>query len=549
VDGDLDVAIVTQSGQEGRSEDQSSLSTFANRGEGIFEPASVITLHFARPSAVVAVDLDEDGIPDLAWTGRSELRVHYDPWRSRRQRSHYGLGGHAEGGALAVDFDGDGLPDLVTASPADGTIALHQSLGAFQYGGVRLGFPAREPAVLASADLDGDGREEVISAGREGGVAVLEADAAGRLAVHRELEAPPWPAVLEVADLDGDGDLDVAIACDLGSDGLPDPVAILWNAGDGSFAPPAVVPVLPFLFPTSLVAADFDADGRADLAIAGRTAGPHWLRSTAGGSFEAAESLGDDLAEYFALAAADPDGDGLVDLILGSPTEMRMLWNRGGVFERGEQLHETGASLIRLLDLDGDGALDLLHLGWEGCFRRTTCALYVHWGSANGEGVRCSFLPQVPGFTPPADLDGDGHLDLVGLRSPLSLRGALLELFSGHTSAPAPDRNRNRIPDECERAPFRRGDATGDGRLDITDPAGILGHLFRVWPEPSCLEAADANADRKLDITDAIHLLLYLFRGGPPPPPPGPPPAPCGRAVERPVNVEGLGCREYTACA
>jgi hypothetical protein len=69
------------------------------------------------------------------------------------------------------------------------------------------------------------------------------------------------------------------------------------------------------------------------------------------------------------------------------------------------------------------------------------------------------------------------------------------------------------------REQFRRGDANGDGVLDISDPVGILLHLF-AGGAISCLDAADANDDGALDIADPLALLGHFFSGLPPPPPP-----------------------------
>jgi hypothetical protein len=83
--------------------------------------------------------------------------------------------------------------------------------------------------------------------------------------------------------------------------------------------------------------------------------------------------------------------------------------------------------------------------------------------------------------------------------------------------------------------PFVRGDANGDGAVNITDAIGILGYLFTGGVPPWCQDAADTNDTGTLDITDAIYLLGHLFLGseGPPPPnsAPGTDPTP-----------DGLGC-------
>ncbi len=61
------------------------------------------------------------------------------------------------------------------------------------------------------------------------------------------------------------------------------------------------------------------------------------------------------------------------------------------------------------------------------------------------------------------------------------------------------------------------GDLSGDRRVNLIDPVGILSLLFGGAANPACPAAGDANADASLDLSDAIYLLNYLFGGGPAP--------------------------------
>ncbi len=69
---------------------------------------------------------------------------------------------------------------------------------------------------------------------------------------------------------------------------------------------------------------------------------------------------------------------------------------------------------------------------------------------------------------------------------------------------------------------FLRGDANGDGAVDVSDPIHLLTGLFRAGPAPPCEDAADANDDGALDVSDAVTLLLFLFVTGHALPAPGP---------------------------
>ncbi len=74
------------------------------------------------------------------------------------------------------------------------------------------------------------------------------------------------------------------------------------------------------------------------------------------------------------------------------------------------------------------------------------------------------------------------------------------------------------IPDGI---PFSRGDANGDGMVDVSDASFTLGYLFLGDAAPPCLDAADADDDGQIDITDPIATLAYLFLGPAELPPPG----------------------------
>ncbi|MGA1202910.1 MAG: dockerin type I repeat-containing protein [Planctomycetota bacterium] len=67
---------------------------------------------------------------------------------------------------------------------------------------------------------------------------------------------------------------------------------------------------------------------------------------------------------------------------------------------------------------------------------------------------------------------------------------------------------------EASAGVFLRGDANGDGSINIGDAIQTLNHLFVNLPL-TCPAAADLNADDTLDLADPIALLTHLFVGAP----------------------------------
>jgi hypothetical protein len=158
-----------------------------------------------------------------------------------------------------ADFDADGLTDVVVSSWGDSTVQIllgSSDRGMFQRPAVAVG---SAPTGLGSADFDGDGKLDlaVVDNG-DYGVSVLFGTGDGGLERETPISIGKDLAPLVAADLDHDGDTDLAI-------GGHDEVFTLSNQGDGSFGEPESHPFDGT--PGRSAAADFDADGRIDLAF------------------------------------------------------------------------------------------------------------------------------------------------------------------------------------------------------------------------------------------------------------------------------------------
>jgi hypothetical protein len=91
---------------------------------------------------------------------------------------------------------------------------------------------------------------------------------------------------------------------------------------------------------------------------------------------------------------------------------------------------------------------------------------------------------------------------------------------------------------------FIRGDANGDGQLQMNDSRFILEYLYVPGaPDPPCLDAADVNDDMQgIRMSDAIYLLQHLYvPGSPQPPAPFPD---CGPDLTN----DCLNCAGYEPC-
>ena len=178
--------------------------------------------------------------------------------------------------AVAIgDFNGDGKPDLVVhtvdptniehiwflAGNGDGTFAAPVDRGS--YGDATQGIVR-----YASADMNGDGRLDLVGLGFGHGVFVSLGNGDGTFQASKEYSADQgFLTDMAVADFDGDGKPDVAVVgrCCGGATG-PQGVAVLRNNGDGTLAA-ALHPSIGETGPSGIAVGDLNRDGFPDLVV------------------------------------------------------------------------------------------------------------------------------------------------------------------------------------------------------------------------------------------------------------------------------------------
>jgi hypothetical protein len=168
---------------------------------------------------------------------------------------HYPLGGKPADLASA-DLNGDGRPDLVASSGS----GLDVLLGVGRSGlspASRIPLEHR-PGAVTLADLDGSGTPDVVTANRDGTVTVLLGAGDGSFVIKGTYPSGASACFEVVAgDLTGDGAPDVATA-------TGDGAALLAGDGSGGLLAPLRLPVRAECW--HLAAGDFNLDGRLDLA-------------------------------------------------------------------------------------------------------------------------------------------------------------------------------------------------------------------------------------------------------------------------------------------
>jgi hypothetical protein len=168
---------------------------------------------------------------------------------------------------------------------------------------------------VQAADLNGDGAPDLVvgyGGSAAGSVSVLLNDGNGTFAPRADYATGAAPTRILVTDLSGDGRPDLAVVYQSGAAG-GDPVSVLLNNGDGTFAPKVDYAAGSA---SVVAAADLNGDGRPDLIVPPTSNTSSVLFGKGGGAFAAkVDYASAPLA--LSLVAADLNGDGRPDIVLG----------------------------------------------------------------------------------------------------------------------------------------------------------------------------------------------------------------------------------------
>jgi probable HAF family extracellular repeat protein len=306
-------------------------------GDGTFQSPVPYTVG-QGPSTLIAADFDNDGKLDIAvgdsdggiyvLQGNGDGSFHLDPILS--------VAGAGPWDLAVGDFNGDGKLDLACVNQSGNTISIFLGNGDAIFNGDGFFQPPAavatnaNPGQMAVGDFNGDGILDMAVAnfGSFSGntVSVFLGKGNGTFQPKVDYTVSLAPLSLVTADFNGDGKLDLAVANSCGTSspcGRPGLVSILLGNGDGTFKAHVDYPA--GSFPYTIVVGDFNGDGNLDVAVSDLDSSQVTILSGAGdGTFPNSTAVSTD-GSPVGLLAADFNRDGEMDLAAGSGSAISIL--------------------------------------------------------------------------------------------------------------------------------------------------------------------------------------------------------------------------------
>jgi hypothetical protein len=354
---------------------------------GLGEPVLVIPSAWDDLSQWFVGDFDRDGDLDVLEENILSFRMWANDSRgSFAKGAEFEASSYDRRGRVTVgDFDGDGWLDVFALSLGD-----YSSRLTFLWGTPAGSFvetstfeTGQFPIEPATVDLDDDGVDEIVGVGK-GGVAIIRAGSRKPVSTFSAYRDHPTSTDVQVtvagaADIDGDGLKDLVIRRGLA-------MTVFWSARE-TLKNGEAFDYDSYSFPNAgrLALVDADRDGLADIVplepidrvnfVPGRR--DRQLRAPRA---QLLNRTAQGVSWNLIASAGDVDGDGLEDLLLGALSNVAtILLARGEGFEESYRLTGIGAvEPVRVVDVDGDGWLDLVHRDGDHGMTR------VRFGLGNG---------------------------------------------------------------------------------------------------------------------------------------------------------------------
>jgi hypothetical protein len=240
------------------------------------------------------------------------------------------------------DFNGDGFPDLAVSNGDSNSVSILVGYGDGTFGPPTDYPVGKKPFTIATDDFNHDGKLDLVTANLTGNsISVLLGNGDGTFQPQTEYLTGRDAQYVSVADFNGDNNPDLAVANE-----DDNTIAIMLGKGDGTFGTPAYLAA--GANPSGVIPVDLNGDGKLDLAVADSN-------YDRGGSSQLSVFLGNgdgtfqprtDYLTGFGprtVVAGDFNGDGRLDLATANndSANVSILLQQSVVFSRQNVIFPT----------------------------------------------------------------------------------------------------------------------------------------------------------------------------------------------------------------
>lgn len=352
--------------------------TFANNGitafsSSSFAPRVSFTVNTGLKHSVLG-DFDNDGMADIAVVNQNQLGFSVLKNTSSSGNLsfvapvHFSTGFQNYGINIA-DIDGDGKQDVLsgTGSAAVSVFRNTSSGSGLVSFATKVDIPAGSgPFYIDTDDIDGDGRTDIITANSFGNSISILRNTSGvgtiTFAAKIDISLSGDPQKITVRDLDGDDKPDIIV-----STSNPSQVLVFRNTSSPGLV--TFAPALNFVtgqVPEGLIAADFDGDDKPDIITTNYlSANATIFRNTSvtGSISFTSFTFNSNVGSPHYITAGDINGDGKIDIAVNNESFISVFENTsasGSIsFNSKFEYLMQGCTNVNIGDLDNDGKPDL----------------------------------------------------------------------------------------------------------------------------------------------------------------------------------------------